>query len=199
VAVLEKALQTYPSDPLAGEAQLRLAALEFSHGQRYAQAYEAYERARQRYPEVWGRHPEHVIQFNLLDETRGANFEPLRQLDAAAGGGQAFERLEQVIARYPGSLVAMRAVDTLCRDAAQNTPGISAIAAIEQVRECFSDPVAVAQVTMALGDLSWHEMRDAARARAAYGAVKEKGPMALAQLAEESLVEIDASSSVVVQ
>lgn len=198
VAALGKALQTYPNDPLAGEAQLSLAALEFGHGQRYAQAYEAYERARQRYPEAWGRHPEQVAQFNLLDETRDMNFEPLRQLDAAANGGdRAFEHLEQVIARYPGSLVAMHAVDTLCRDAARNTPGLSAIAAIEQVRECCSDPVAVAQVTMALGDVSWNDLHDAARARAAYGVVKEKGPMALAQLAEEGLVAIDASQSAI--
>ncbi len=196
VAVLGKALQTYPNDPLAGEAQLRLAGLEFAHGQRYAQAYEAYERARRNYPEAWAQHPEQVHQFNLLDETRDANFEPLRQLNAAVeGGDRAFERLEQVIARYPGSLVAMRAVDTLCRDAVRNTPGMTTLAAIEQVRDCCSDPVAVAQVTMALGDVSWHEMRDATKARAAYGAVKANGPVALAQLAEESLSEIDAAQS----
>lgn len=190
IALLETAVRTHPHDPLAGAAQLLMADLEFAHGQRYAQAYAAYAAARTNYPQQWGK-PEHVARFNLLDETQAAQFEPLYQMDAAAArAAQGLAPLEEVVARYPGTLVAQRAVDVMCQTVAEEGhPGL--VASLEQLRECCTNPTARAQVELALGDAYWTERGDAEQARAVYTQVRQNASGVLEQIAEASLSDLE--------
>ncbi len=191
IAHLESALKSYPEAPEAFDAQVLIADLEYNQGERYAQAHEAYDRARRRFPEQWGRDPQPVLRFNLLEESKAADYEPLYQLNVAMNKSErAAAHLEQVMARYPGTLVALRAADAMLDTIRRDEPELSMASALEQARECVSEPAARAQLTMALGDVCWKEMGDANCAREAYRSVQENGPAVLAQLAEENLLEL---------
>ena len=196
VALLEKTVRTHAEDPMAGAAQLLLASLEFEHGQHYAQAYAAYDVARQRYPQAFSRQPENVRRFNLLDETRAADYQPLYRLDAARESSQPIERLEALMAEYPATYVAGRAVEEMCSVLQKEEPGVTAMAALEQAQDRCSNPLAVAQLHVALGDAYWGELHDSGKARDAYTAAIQTGHVALARLAQEGLSRIEASESV---
>ncbi len=196
VLTLREAIQAHPSDPRAGEAQLLLANLEFSHGQRYAEAFAAYDALRSRYPQDWNTSPGAVKdRYDLLAEARLENFEPLYQFDAARNsGGDAFAQLEKVVAKYPCKLVASLAIETmrerLCGPEDSAAPE-TRIDAMEFVRDRCTDPVAIAQINVALGDMYWRDLRDIERAREAYTQAAGSGHMALASVARAALWEMD--------
>ena len=196
VLTLREAIQAYPDDPRAGEAQLLLADLEFSHGQRYAEAFAAYDVLRSRYPQSWNASPGAVKdRYDLLAEARAENFEPLYQFDAARNsGGDAFAQLEKLVAKHPCKLVASLAIETmrelLCGPEENPAPE-KRIDAMEFVRDRCTDPVAIAQINVALGDLYWRDLRDAERARDAYTQAAGSGHMTLASVARAALWEMD--------
>lgn len=192
--VLQDALKSCPEDKKAGEAQLRLADIEFSELQRYAEAYTGYETLRVKYPEVWKAAPALVKdRFDLLSEARAKGFEPLYALNAARNTtGDSFRELEKVVAHYPGTMVAGLAV-TAMRETVGSERGESGVmqaAALETVRECCTDPIAVAQVNLALGDMYWRELHDRQRAREVYGKAAQSEHAGLAGMALLALAEL---------
>jgi hypothetical protein len=196
-ALLKKSLAAHADDPRAGEAQLMLAELEFDHGQRYREAYDAYETLRLRYNDTFAANPQCVLRFNVLDEARAADFDPLYALDAARNSsGDPVSHLEKVVSRYPGTLVASLGVDAMAQAVghAEAVNVETRAAALETVRECCSDPAAIAQINLALGDLYWEQLHDPAKARPLYTEVAECPHTPLAQLARLALAQIDATA-----
>lgn len=194
--LLQRALAEYPEDARAGDAQQLLAELEFSHGQRYKEAYAAYETLRTRYNSTFAANPESVFRLNLLDEARAADFEPLYAFDTARSStGDAVKQLEKVVSRYPGTLVASLGVNAMVDTLVQESPGDAQTraAALETLRGRCTDPMAAAQVNLALGSLYWEQMHDAEKARPVYAAVADSPHAILAQLARRALSEIDST------
>lgn len=191
---LVNALGQYPEDPRAGEAQNLLADLEFQHGQRYAQAYQAYDTLRRNYTGVFAANPENLARFNLLDETRAAGFSPLYALDAARNSaGDPLLALENVVARYPNSYLAAQAIDAMCEVSGASTLADSAsrAALLEEIRARCSDPIAIGQINLALGHLYWNELNDSPRAKECFIEAAESGHAVLAQAAREAMLRLD--------
>jgi len=187
---LANALEAHPNDPDAGRAQLALAELEYSKFQQYDRAFAAYEALRTQYPDAFGADPENLRRFYLLEEARQHDFEPLYALDRARGS---FEQLEEIVGRYPATLAAERAVDSMWRavGAAQGT----GLASLEAVRDRCRNPVAVAQVNMLLADRYWRELNDPKKARELLEQTAGSEHLALSQAARHALSEIDAGAS----
>ncbi|MCC6142412.1 MAG: zf-HC2 domain-containing protein [Candidatus Hydrogenedentes bacterium] len=192
LGVLKEAVAAYPEAPEAGQAQLRVASLEFNQLRRYPYAYAEYEKLIQAYPEVYQNSPESIENFEVLAEVQKDKFDPLFALDAArSAGGDTFAQLERVLAHYPGGYVAARAVEEMAQLAAEELgPQSSYVAALDTVRSRCSDPVAVAQLQLALGDTYYREMQNPARAQELYQTVAQSESPILAQLAQDALVRI---------
>ena len=178
--------------PAAGTLRLALADIEFEHGQRYAEAYGAYQTLKRDFPAVWAASPaETKDRFDLLSEVRGDNFDPLYRLDAV----HTFEQLEKILALSPerqmlASLAVARMAEIIQAEGAPDT-GIR-VAALEAVRARCTEPLAVAQLSIALGDVYWKELKDPLRARPHYEEAASATHLALAQRAEAALSELDA-------
>ena len=178
--------------PAAGTLRLALADIEFEHGQRYAEAYGAYQTLKRDFPAVWAASPaETKDRFDLLSEVRGDNFDPLYRLDAV----HTFEQLEKILALSPerqmlASLAVARMAEIIQAEGAPDT-GIR-VAALEAVRARCTEPLAVAQLSIALGDVYWKELKDPLRARSHYEEAASATHLALAQRAEAALSELDA-------
>lgn len=193
--VLEDALRSFPEDPRAGEAQLALADLEFDHGQRYEEAYKALNTLRTRYPETWNANPECADRFDLLDEARAEDFEPLYAYAAAVNSsGDAFAQLEKVVARYPEKLVGTLAMAAMVELVGDDSDGaeLTKTAALDAVRNRCTDPIAIAAVSVSLGDSFWKEMKDPDSARICYTAAAQSSHPGVAQSAKEALASLDA-------
>ncbi len=194
LGVLAIVIKTDPRAPQAAEAQLRMADIEFSDLQRYPQAYEAYESVRNHYPGVWNVSPAAIKdRFDLLSEACGKDFEPLYALDAARReAATSFNDLEQLVVRYPGSLVASLAVGAMCEHIAAE-PGEAPVktAVLQKVRERCSAPVAIAQVDVALGDMYWRDLHEPHKAREYYTHAAGSPHAELARMARAALTEID--------
>ena len=194
---LQETLAAYAGDPRVGEAQAALAELEFGHGQRYAQAYAAYTALRSEYPETWKQNPENVLRFNLLNETREADYEPLYALDAARGGtADPFGQLEELASRYPGKLVAALAVEAMGALAGgpDGPDSVLRTAALEEACERCTNPIAVAQIRMALGDLYLQQFNDPASARECYSVAADSDSQDLARLGQDALALLDSDN-----
>ncbi len=193
--VLQDAVSAHPEDPHAGQAQLMLAEVQFAQLQRYPEAYDAYQTLRARYPETWKASPGVVKdRFDLLSEARVKQFEPLYAFDAARNtAGDAVHELEKVVARYPGSMVATLALLAMRDNNAapvetENAP--MKAAALENLRDCLTDPIALAQLNVTLGDMYWREIHDRSRAREVYSKAAESEHAGLASLARLALAEL---------
>jgi len=199
VLALREAIQAYPDDPRAGEAQLLLANLEFSHGQRYAEALAAYDALRRHYPQTWNTSPGAVKdRYDLLAEARLQNFEPLYQFDAARNSGDAFAQLEKLVAKHPCKLVASLAIETMRERLCGPEDSMAMetrIDAMEFVRDRCTDPVAIAQINVTLGDMYWRDLRDFERAREAYTQAAGSGHITLASVARAALWEMDSMAA----
>ena len=193
-ALLSDAVEGYPDDPLAGEAQYQLASLYFDQG-RYPQAYEAFTKLKVEYPGAVAADPERARAVadirDLLDEARQYNYAALEAYDAACRErGTAIAALEDVIAAYPLSpRVAERAILEMGRRiaAAEFDPGTPDVRlrALELARARCTKPVAVAQLDLVIGDIYRDEMRDFAVAEDHYRKAAEV-PV-LARRAKEAL------------
>lgn len=192
---LQHALAEAPGAPDAGAAQQALAELEFSHGQRYAEAYAAYETLKLRYPDAWMSTPHNPDRLDLLAEAKTLNFEPLYALNAAKNSNaDAFGQLEHIAARQDTPMVAALAVDAMRElvGGPDSASGAGKVAALEKARDRCTDPVAGAQIKMALANTHWLELRDAATARALYGEVASTNAPLVAQAARDALAKLDA-------
>lgn len=190
---LQGTLSAHAKDADAGQAQLALAELEFSHGQRYAEAYEAYAALKSQYPQTFAAAALNADRFDLLSEAKAANFQPLYELDAAKSSADPFAQLERIAARPDGTLVAALAVDAMRQivGGPDSAAGAGRVAALEKVRDRCKDPVAAAQIKMALADAHWTQLHDAATARSLYGEVANAPQPLVAQAAKAALAKLE--------
>lgn len=192
-SVLEQALAATSEDSAAGEALQLLANIEFSEFQRYPEAYAAYDRLRTKYPNAFMDNPESIQRFNLLDEARRAGYAPMYALDAMRSHpGNAFEQCERLMAQYPESLVASVAMNEMrgMVGLPGQLDGASHVMALERVRNRCSDPAAVAQVTLALGNACRDDLCDAGRARLFYNEAATSKHATVAASAQEALAKL---------
>ena len=192
---LQAVLADAPQDPAAGRAQSALADLEFDHGQRYAEAYAAYIALKTNYPDTWKAASRNADRLDLLAEAKSDTFESLYALKAARNSGSdAFGQLERVAAKPNMPLVAALAVDAM-RDligGPNSTTGEGKVAALQTVRDRCKDPVAAAQIQMALAEVHWKDLNDPARARDLYGEIANSGQPLVADAARAALAKVEA-------
>lgn len=191
VQALRAALADHADDPAVGRARLLLADLEFSELRRYAEAHTVYEELKARHPDVFSGNQEAIFRLDLLAEARVDGFTPLHALDAA---GDSFDALEGVVAQYPNKHVAGLALAAMQRvDCGPDEAPRSAIAALESLRDRCTNPVALAQVNLSLGELYWSTRQDPELARAAFLAVAAGGDAGSADIARQALAQLDAA------
>ena len=191
--VLAEALNAAPGDAAGGAAQELLADLEFNVFHRYPEAYAAYDRLRTQYPQTFMASQDCIRRFNLLDEARRAEYAPMYALDAIRRQpANAFEQCERLMAQYPDSMVAMAAMNEMRNlvAGAEASDGPSRVLALERVRNRCSDPAAVAQVTLALGNACRDDLCDAHRAEDFYTQAAASGHYAVATRAQEALARL---------
>jgi len=188
LALLKDALAVEVDMARAGMLQLEVAELEFSAFRRYDAAFDAYSVLKDRYASAWTGSPGIVKErFDLLTEAREANFEPLYQIDAALKQGDGgIPALEQLMARYPGRGLAQAAMETMV--AMSNVEGLGAL---EEVRSRLSNPVAVAQLDVRLGEGYCAGDVDPAKGKALLHAVAESPYKVPAQMAKDVLARLE--------
>ncbi len=186
--VLKAALDTAPHAAIAGELKLEVAELEYIHFHRYEAAYDAYKSVREVHPEAWTQSPGIVKErFDLLTEARDANFEPLYQIDNALKQGESgMPELEQVMARYPGRGVAQAAMETMV--AMVDGEGLGRV---EAVRSRCTNPVALAQLDVRLGEGYCTGNLDSAKGKALLHAVADSPYAVPAQMAKDVLARLE--------
>jgi hypothetical protein len=195
---LKQALDEYPDDSAAAEAQLRRADIAFSILKWYPEAYDDYELLADRYPAVFASSVESIHRRDLLAESREHDYASLHALDSALrSGDNAFAQLEDVIGRYPGTFVASLAADDMARAVAgqetANERPPERLAAMERARDKCTNTIAKRQLDLEVGHIYNREMNDPTRARECYDLVVESDNPVLAQLARQSLAEIGAT------
>lgn len=196
-ALLTEQLALTPAHTAAGDWQKTLAKLEFEHFNRYAQAYEAYERLRGTYGMAFASDPENAYRYDVLEQTREDRFEPLYLIAKARENGMAsFHDLERVVARYSGrgNPVAELALNAMSEVSGALSPsnGVFEVAGYEQVRRRCSDPLAIAQLNDKLGQLYLAHTGDVARARQLFQEVVDCGSNTpLAAEAQMSLASLE--------
>ena len=193
--VLKKAVQEHPEDAMAGDAQMVLADLAYSHLYRYADAYQGYETLRMAYNDTFTAAPENTERLALLAEAREVNFASLEALEAARRAGpNSFDRLEAVIGRYPAQMVASLAAEEMARlvasDIADTGVGPSDVLAMEQARDRCTDPVAVARLNLELAETYMTELHNGGQACTLFQQVLDSGNPALAQLAHDTVARL---------
>lgn len=189
LAMLNDALANESDADRAGLLQLEVADLEFSTFRRYDAAYRAYRIVRDQYADAWTQSPGIVKErYDLLTEAQDANFEPLYQIDTAAKQGESgLPALERIMARYPGRSVARAATETMLA----MTDG-EGLVGLENVRERLSNPVAVAQLDVRLGEGYCAGDLDPAKGKALLRSVAD-GPYEVpAQMAKNVLARLEA-------
>jgi len=191
---LEKAIEANPESPLAIEAQVQLADLAYTKLNWYPEAYDAYDRLVRDHPASCPL-TECISRHELLDEARALDYAPLYALDAARrAGDNSFSRLESVLARYPGTLVASLAAEDMARqslDQGADPAGQTHLAAMECAKGRCSNPVAIARLKLEIGHIYVRELNDAAKARSFYADVANFEDKTLATLAEGSLAALE--------
>jgi tetratricopeptide (TPR) repeat protein len=191
---LEKAIQANPGSPLAPEAHVQLADLAYSKLNWYPEAYEAYDRLIREYSDA-GALTECISRHELLDEARTLDYAPLYALDAARrAGDNSFGRLESVVAKYPGTLVASLAAEDMARQFIEQgtvPAGEEHVAAMERAKAKCTNPVAIARLKLEIGHIYMRELNDTAKARSFYAEVANFDDKTLASLAEGSLAALE--------
>lgn len=186
--VLKAALDTAPHAAIAGELRLEVAELEYNHFHRYEAAYDTYKAVREVHPEAWTKSPGIVKErFDLLTEAREANFEPLYQIDKALKqGDNGMPELEQVMARYPGRSVAQAAMEMMV-----TMVDGEGLGRVEAVRSRCTNPVALAQLDVRIGEGYCTGNLDPAKGKALLHAVADSPYAVPAQMAKEVLARLE--------
>lgn len=198
--ILGMAVAEYPRDPLAGDAQYRLASLAFQQG-RYPEAFEAYTKLRSEYHDVLEADPARLREVaearNLLDEASRVNYASLHALDAARSGrGRDLAQFEQILVSYPATKVAELAVYDMAErigDGLDPTDQIAWVAAMKTAMGQCTSPVAVAGIDFEIGNVYHYRLRDFELAGDHYRKAAESP--ALAQRAHDALATLARSVS----
>lgn len=199
--VLESGLSSFPTASGAGSAQMWLADLAFTHLNWYPEAYEAYQKLAREYPDQFTSSTESISRRDLLEEARAHDFASLYALDAARrGSGDRFGRLEQAIARYPGPAFAAVAASEMARLVSEESEALPTGAdpclyAMERARDRCTDPVAIAQLNLEVGNIYLKDLNNPAKARDLYDEVAHSDTPVVADVAKGLLAKLDASDS----
>ena len=190
MAVLERARDKAESTELKGRYALEMANLEFDSFRRYPDAYDIYNRVRIEYSTVWAQSdPQVKDRFDLLTEARDHGFEALYQIDSARSQGESgMSMLEQVMARYPGRSVAREALSTMV--ALVEGEGVDAL---ENVKSQCTNPVAVAQLDVHLGERYWAERLNPELGRQLLQGVAGSEYEVPAKMAKDTLARLEQS------
>jgi tetratricopeptide (TPR) repeat protein len=194
---LKQAIEEYPDDAAAAEAQRLRADIAFSLLKWYPEAYEDYDLLADRYPAVFASSAESIHRRDLLAEAREKDYASLHALDAARRStDNKFAQLENVIGRYPGTFVASSAAEDMARVIAgedMEKGGVSErLDAMVHARDKCRNTIAKRQLDLEAGHIYHREMNDPAKARECYGQVIASDNSVLARLGRQSLAEIDA-------
>ena len=190
--VLKQVVEAHPADPMAAEAQLKCADIAFAELHWYPEAYTAYNTLWKDYYSVFSASPESEDRLDLLAEVRekDKDYAPLYALDAAGRGtDDKFAQLEKVVARYPATFVAHLAVNEMAELVAEQAQltADTRVLAMERARDRCTDPVAVAQLKVELGQIYWKELNNPGKARDFFHEVAQSDNVVLAQLAKDAL------------
>lgn len=120
-----------------GRLQLALANLEYGHGERYAEAFSAYEALREKHFELFSSDPVTVQRFEVLAECAELGFSPLYALDAARNSASdPLPALENLVAAHPEKKVALLAILAMESTVQAALPkDHTRVAALQAVRE----------------------------------------------------------------
>lgn len=195
--VLRRAVDAFPKEPRAGEAQMRLADIAYSKLHWYDRADQDYRRLVAEYQDTiqasedWGL----VLQRReLLAEARRDDYAVLHELDEAGQNPTtAFERLEKIIARDSTSEVATQAMNRMLALVDQDSPSSepqTRLKLLQAARDRCSDDRARGKLDFEIGDLAFRKLENRALAMEAYGRASESPDPRLAQRARESLVAL---------
>lgn len=192
---LDRAVNEYPSDACAGEAQRQLADIAFSELHWYEQADAAYRKLQTQYRAVFEGDMEAIRRRNILDEARAVNYASLQRLDAArCERTDALAKLEDVIRDHAGTYVASLASQDMARIVMEREfpegGAESYLHAMEKARDRCRSGVAVAQLNLEIGHLHRDRFGDLEQARLHYEQAAQS-PM-LAQRATEALMSLAA-------
>ncbi|MFA6241582.1 MAG: tetratricopeptide repeat protein [Candidatus Hydrogenedentales bacterium] len=196
---LSDSLAAHPDDPLAADAQLRLADLAFDL-KRYPEALAATTTLMTRYHSFVAQSPERerhtIARRDLLAEAEAVQFASLYSLDTARRDrANPLGKLEDVIVGYQNSLVAEEAaLDMgkllLAESATLPDTENPRLTAMTLARDRCSNPVAIALLEIKIGEIYQNDLRDFSSAEAhfmraaANPVLTQRAKTALASLAE---------------
>jgi len=185
--VLENALAYHGDGPTAGVLYLEMASLEYGAFHRYEEAYTIYSLVRDEYAEVWSQcHGLLQDRYDLLTEARDSGYEALYAIDAARSlGEEGIPRLETIVAQNPGRFIASEALDTMVT--VIENDGVSGL---EMLRSRFTNPLAVAQLDVRLGEQYWQEENNPERGKELLEAVVQGPHEVPAQMAAAVLARL---------
>lgn len=187
-AVLDEAIADTGDDTKIGQLRLAMAHFEYEVFRRYERSYSEYQIVRDNFPSVWTQSLGEVkARWDLLTDARDEDFEPLYQIDAARKQGEAgIANLERIMARYPGRPLSNEAVTVM----ASLVEG-EGVDALQNAKSRCTNPVAVAQLDVRLGEGYWKERGDPAQGRALLEAVMKGPHPAPAEMARNTLARLE--------
>ncbi len=196
---LSDSVAAHPDDPLAADAQLRLADLAFDL-KRYPEALAATTTLMTRYHSFVAQSPERerhtIARRDLLAEAEAVHYATLYALDTARRDrANPYGKLEDVIVGYQNSLVAEEAaLDMgkllLAESASIPDSANPRLTAMTLARDRCANPVAVALLEIKIGEIYQNDLRDFSSAEAhflraaANPVLTQRAKTALASLAE---------------
>lgn len=197
--LLEGRLADLSPDEQAQAVQ-RMAEVAYEDLQWYPEAMKRYRELRTEYFAAFQADHDNIYRLSVLEESAGTNqdFAPLVAL-ASASESESLPELEQVMTRYPGSVVAKLAAAEASRVAAKgyglDGTATSRLAALERALDESKHPVVRAHLQLAAADLAHDELSDEERARPLYLAVLRSGVPGLETQARTALAALDADSA----
>lgn len=178
----------------------RMAEVAYEDLQWYPEAMKRYRELRTDHFAAFQADHDNIYRLSVLEESAGTNqdFAPLVAL-ASASESESLPELEEVMVRYPGSVVAKLAASEASRVAAKDygldMTAPSRLAALERALSASEHPVVRAHLQLAAADLAHEELSDDVRARPLYLAVLRSGVSGLESQARTALAALDADSA----
>lgn len=188
MALLEGAVARAAEPQTAGEIHLLIADIEYVDLRRYDESFDRYWLVRNNFQSAWAASPGTIKdRYDILAEAAETDFDPLYKIDTARNmGAQGMPLLEQTLARHPGRGLARVAVETMA--ALAQGEGVQRL---ENARAQCSDPLAVAQLDVFLGERYCTEGLDPDRGRALLHAVAGSPLEVPARMANEALAKLE--------
>lgn len=192
--VLQEAVARHPGDALAGYAQREIARLAFDQLKRYDLAFQEYTKLRNQFAGVFQEDPGSIDRLELLAEEWRNRFRALHAVDAVDNpvSDDPFRVLEEVMAGNPGKHVARLALARMEALLMREAEGVPAeVSLLESIRARCTNPIAIAQVNLHLGDKYCDELNDTQRARQLYLEAAQGGGPELAAMAGSALARLE--------